>query len=193
MKIGVLALQGDFEAHAKSISACGIEPVLIKKKVHFSGISGIILPGGESTTAIKLFDEDLKKTLFSFVQKGYPIFGTCAGLILISKKLSNSDQFSFGFLSIEAERNAYGSQKESFQEPIAIPLLGTNDFPAIFIRAPQIKKVDSQVEILSVYKKQPVLVREKNILGATFHPELSEDLRIHKFFASWAEKFPGFE
>ncbi len=185
MKIGVLALQGNFERHYKTLEELHQTPVLVKKASHLQDVAGLILPGGESTTHIKLLENsDLLPAIINLYQQKKPIFGTCAGLILISKTIINDSQFSFGFLDISVLRNAYGSQRESFAEDILIPTIGMPKFPCVFIRAPQIVNNIQQpdVEILAKFQDYPILVRQGSLLGATFHPEMTQDIRIHQLF-----------
>lgn len=189
MKIGVLALQGGFQAHARMLSKVNQTPVLVKKKEDLEGLSGLILPGGESTTNIKLMEKaDLKNDIVDFHKKGAPLFGTCAGLILLAKDIVNSDQFRFGLLDLAVARNAYGTQKESFSQDTPIPIVGEPLYHCIFIRAPQIAKVSEKIEVLASLQDQIIFVKQDNVLGATFHPELTEDTRIHKFFVEMCEK-----
>lgn len=185
MKIGILSLQGDFALHAQAIARLGHQPVLVKKPDQLEGIVGLILPGGESTTIIKLLElAGLKSPIVAFYNHGFPVFGTCAGLILIADNIFPQQQFCFGFIPLSIERNAYGSQKDSFIENIAVPSLGEPALSCVFIRAPKISQVSPDVEILAHFQDLPVLVKYKNVLGATFHPELTEDLRIHKLFGA---------
>lgn len=180
MKIGILSLQGDFAAHAESVRRAGSTPVLVKNPHDLEGISGLILPGGESTTHIRLLERaGLQEPIRNL---SVPLFGTCAGLILLASRIIPQEQFSFGFLPITAERNAYGSQKESFIEDVSIPALGTQRFPCVFIRAPKIAAVGPEVDVLATLEESPIFVRYRNFFGATFHPELTEDLRVHKLF-----------
>jgi len=169
--VGILALQGSFEEHAKMIRALGYEVRLVRSMADTADLSACILPGGESTTLMKLLaetglDEWLKKS----AQNGLPIYGTCAGMIVLAK---------LGLIEIDVDRNAYGPQLHSFETDV--DFLG-KPFPGIFIRAPKIIKIGSMVDILSKDGKTPVLVREKNIMAGSFHPELTTDSRIHAYF-----------
>ncbi len=188
MKIGILALQGGFEAHAGMLYKMNQTPVLVKKTKDMEGISGLVLPGGESSTNIKLMDESFQKQIVDFHEKGYPFFATCAGLILLSKNITNSDQFRFGFLDVEVKRNAYGNQRESFSQDVLIESLGKSEFHCIFIRAPKIERTSEKVDVLAQIEKNTILVKEKNILAATFHPELTQDTRIHQMFLNMCEE-----
>jgi 5'-phosphate synthase pdxT subunit len=184
MRIGILALQGAFHAHAQSLKKLNVETILVKTGMDLQNLDGLILPGGESTTHLKLLENsDLISRLQEFYQNKSPIFGTCAGLILIAQNIINYTQFCFNFLPVEIERNGYGSQKESFCCEIDIPSLGEPKFPCVFIRAPKISKMlSNEVKILATWQNVPILVQKDKILGATFHPELTNDLRIHQLF-----------
>jgi 5'-phosphate synthase pdxT subunit len=182
-KIGVLALQGDFEAHAAALRRTGVEPVTVKTSEALRSVEGLIVPGGESTTFFKLAREfGLVETLVQFANQGSPILGTCAGLILLAKQIQNPDQESLGLIDIVTYRNGYGSQKESFEAQARIPVLGRKPFPLVFIRAPVIVELGERVEPLAEYGGKTILARQGNILVATFHPELTEDSRLHEYF-----------
>lgn len=186
-KIGILALQGAYEKHAQAVASLGATPVYVKNIEELNSVSGLIMPGGESTTISKLL---IKTNLFGAIQekgkKGFPIFGTCAGLILLASEILHYDQPKLDLLSVTVERNFYGRQIESFETDISVAL--TNDakkstYHAIFIRAPKITKIDANVvKVLAHYENDPVLVQQNNLLAATFHPELTEDLTIHEYF-----------
>ena len=133
-------------------------------------------------------DEALQKQIVDFHAKGYPFFATCAGLILLSRRITNSNQFCFGFLDIEVARNAYGNQKESFSEDIFIQTLGQPSFHCIFIRAPKIEKMSQKITVLAHIQENTILVKQENILAATFHPELTQDNRIHKLFLDMCQE-----
>lgn len=182
MKIGILSLQGGFQAHAKMIEKLHHTPVYIRKASDFEDISGLILPGGESSTNLKLLDTELLEKINSFYKNGFPIFGTCAGLILLSTEIVHSEQAHLSFLDIVVSRNSYGSQKNSCSENINIPVLGENAFHCIFIRAPKIEKIGSNVQCLATWQNLPIMVQQKNVLGASFHPELTQDTRVHEYF-----------
>jgi 5'-phosphate synthase pdxT subunit len=189
MKIGILSLQGDFSAHAQTITKLGHLPVLVKKRRQLAEVAGLIMPGGESTTFIRLFEKsDLRDGLPQFNEDGFPIFATCAGLILLAQKTVPQSQFSFGFIPLTVERNAYGSQKDSFSDSVEAAALGNTLLPCIFIRAPRIVSAMPDVEVLATHREYPILVRYRNILGATFHPELTDDLRVHHMFVQMCEQ-----
>ncbi len=182
-KIGVLALQGDFEAHRKAIARAGGEAVEVRSAADLEGIDGLILPGGESTTMLKLLDaENLFAPLERFGAEK-PIFGTCAGAILLASEVVNPGQRSLGLLDLTVERNGYGRQIDS---RIAKIDLEGRPAEAVFIRAPIIRRVGPAAKVLASYRNHPVLVEQGKHLAATFHPELSADDRIHRRFVEKA-------
>jgi 5'-phosphate synthase pdxT subunit len=178
--IGVLALQGDFDAHRRRLEELGAKVVLVRKPEQFDGIDGLVIPGGESTTFLKLLGEDGFEELREFVCLR-PTFGTCAGAILLAEEVLNPPQKGLGVLHVTVRRNAYGRQAES---SIREGQLSPGDVPLemVFIRAPKFERLGPKVEVLARDHDDPVLVREGNILAATFHPELSEDTRVHRRF-----------
>ena len=178
-KIGVLALQGDFEAHEKALRESGSEPVLVRTRADLDSIDGLILPGGESTTMLKLLDvEDLFEPLRKFGETK-PIFGTCAGAILLADNVVNPQQRSLGLLDLTLERNGYGRQIDS---RIASIELDGKPAEAVFIRAPIIRRAGPAVRVIASYLGTPVLVENGLHMAATFHPELSSENRIHELF-----------
>jgi 5'-phosphate synthase pdxT subunit len=180
-KIGVLALQGDFEAHAKALERAGAEPVEVRSAEDLQKVEGLVIPGGESTTMLKLLDEEkLLEPLLDFGRRR-PIFGTCAGAILLASDVSNPPQPSLGLMDIGVERNAYGRQLESRIAKLQ-PQGLEGDLEAVFIRAPIIRRVGEHVKVLASYQGDPVLVEQGRHLVATFHPELTDDPRIHLMF-----------
>ncbi|MGA2203605.1 MAG: pyridoxal 5'-phosphate synthase glutaminase subunit PdxT [Terriglobales bacterium] len=182
MKIGVLALQGDFDAHRRRIEELGAEVVLVKKPEQLNEIDGLIIPGGESGTFLKLLGKDGFAKLKDFV-RAKPTFGTCAGCILLATDVENPKQAGLGALDITVRRNAYGRQIDS---SIREGLFLNEPIEMVFIRAPKIERVGEGVEVIATEGKDkdevPVLVRKGKTLAATFHPELSADPRIHKYF-----------
>lgn len=180
-RIGVLAIQGDYAAHAEALAETGAIPVEVRKREELQGLDGLILPGGESTTMLKflerghLFDE-----LKDFCATT-PVFGTCAGAILLAREVRNPAQISLGVLDAVIERNAYGRQIDS-SILVAEWAPGGEKLEMVFIRAPRIVEVGRDVEVLARRDGMPTLVRQKNLMAATFHPELSADRRIHKAF-----------
>jgi pyridoxal 5'-phosphate synthase pdxT subunit len=188
-KVGVLALQGDFAAHAAAIARNGAEPVLVREPNQFASLDGLVLPGGESSTMLKLLHYDnLLEPLEQFAREK-PVFGTCAGAILLARHVSNPSQESLGAMDIDVERNAYGRQLESRVAQIEpSPELRERTWPetveAVFIRAPIIRRTGPEARVLARYHGDPVLVEEGKHLAATFHPELTADSRVHRLFLS---------
>jgi len=183
MKVGVLALQGAFREHVRMLRALGVEAVEIRLPAGLDEVDGLILPGGESTTMRKLMAEyGLVGPIREFAASGKPVFGTCAGLIVMADRLSGRRQELLNLIDIDVERNAYGRQVDSREADISGDALGPEPFHAVFIRAPQILSTGPGVEPLARHRGQVVLARQKNILVATFHPELTGDTRIHELF-----------
>lgn len=183
--VGVLALQGDFEKHIQMLDRLGVPAVEVREKSQLEEIDGLIIPGGESTTIGKLLVRyEMLEALKSFAKAGKPVFGTCAGAILLAKGIEGSNQDRIGVMDIAVKRNAYGRQIESFEADIFVPKIGELPIRGVFIRAPIIKHVEDGVEVLSRFGDSPVLVKQGKILAATFHPELTNDTRIHAFFLS---------
>ena len=187
-KIGVLAIQGDFEAHAAALREAGAEPVLVRKPEQLDGIDGLIIPGGESTTFLKFLERDgFLGSLQSFVRTR-PTFGTCAGCILLANEVTNPSQPSLAVLDAIVERNAYGRQIDStiLVQPTTIP---GGPLEMVFIRAPRIAHTGAGVEVLAQREGFPVLVRQGKLLAATFHPELSQDRRVHRLFVETVKAY----
>ena len=183
MKVGVLSLQGAVEEHLNMVKRCGFQGIKVKTLENLEEVERLIIPGGESTTIGKLAQlYSLDKAIIRRVQEGMPIFGTCAGMILLAKKIQDSEQIKFDLIDITVERNAFGRQVDSFEANLMIDCITKKPFKAVFIRAPYIKKVGDGVSILSEFKGKIVMAREKNILVSSFHPELTNDLRVHKYF-----------
>ena len=193
MRIGVLALQGAFIEHEKILEKIGVETFEIRKKSDLSNavsdnsIDGLIIPGGESTTIGKLLhDLDLFDDIKELISDGLPTFGTCAGLILLAKKIENDDRVHLSLMDIKVKRNAYGRQLGSFFTENEFKHVGK--VPMTFIRAPYITEVGENVEILSEVDGNIVAAKENNILVTSYHPELNDDLRVHKFFIDMCKK-----
>ncbi|MGE5206206.1 MAG: pyridoxal 5'-phosphate synthase glutaminase subunit PdxT [Chlamydiota bacterium] len=180
MKIGVLALQGDFDAHRKRLEELGAEAVLVRKPEQLDEIDALVIPGGESSTFLKLLGEQGFEKLKQFVH-AKPAFGTCAGAILLANQVENPHQPGLGALDITIRRNAYGRQVDSSIRH-AQTTLGSDPLEMVFIRAPKIERVGKEVEVLARESNDPVLVRQGKTMAATFHPELSEDTRVHAAF-----------
>jgi len=186
MKIGVLALQGDFALHVKALARCGVEAVEVRKPEELEDLDGLVIPGGESTTLLKLMEEwRFVPALEKFHAAGKPMFGTCAGLILLARDVDNPRQASLGFIDIGVERNAYGRQRESFSAMGSVELDGEpHRLEMVFIRAPRIRRAGPGVTTLASHGDEPVMAREGSILVATFHPELTNDASIHRYFCA---------
>jgi len=178
MTVGILAVQGDYEAHAQALQRLGATPVLVKHAGQLPEVQGLVLPGGESTTFLKFLNRDgLGAAICQAVHGGMPVLGTCAGAILLAKRVENPPQDSLGLLDATVRRNAYGRQVDSF--------IASGDFQGqpmemVFIRAPQFAELGPDVEVLAVCRDQPVFVRQNNILAGAFHPELGQDGRVHQ-------------
>ena len=183
LPIGVLGLQGDFREHIATLDALGIPSKLIKKSEHLKDISGLIIPGGESTVIDKLSKIfELREPIRNLIQQGLPVFGTCAGLILLSNKLvdGTATQETFGGLEITVQRNAFGSQVDSFESELQFDGLTVK---AAFIRAPIVAEVGADVQVLaSLSDGRIVAVRQKNLLGISFHPEVTGETKVHEYF-----------
>jgi pyridoxal 5'-phosphate synthase pdxT subunit len=180
-RVGVLAIQGDYAAHAEALVESGAEPLEVRKPEELDGLDGLVLPGGESTTVLKFLE---KRQFFDELKeycKQHPVFGTCAGTILLAREVRNPAQRSLGVLDIVVERNAYGRQIDSSILTAETSLPG-GSLEMVFIRAPRIVQTGETVEVLARREDFPTLVRQGNLLAATFHPELSSDRRVHKAF-----------
>jgi 5'-phosphate synthase pdxT subunit len=183
LKIGVLALQGAFDVHAKRLAELGASAHLIRKPDELAALDALVIPGGESTTFLKHLERaGFYDVLNQFVH-AKPVFGTCAGCILLAKNVTNPPQRSFAALDIAVERNAYGRQNDSVILS-AVTTLPGGPMEMVFIRAPRISRLDPNIEVLARRNGDPVLIRSGRILAATFHPELSEDRRVHQLFLS---------
>ncbi len=184
MKIGVLASQGAFIEHIAAIEKLDIEALPVRLPGELKGVDGLILPGGESTTISKLMNAyDLMSEVGALAKNGMPLFGTCAGMIMMAKKISGNGAVSLELMDITVRRNAFGRQVDSFETEIVIAALGKQPFHAVFIRAPLIEQVEKDVEVLAkLPDKTIVAVRQGNLLATAFHPELTNDLRFHQYF-----------
>ena len=184
VKIGVLALQGAVREHIQQLNMLGCDAVAVKTVEDLKGIHGLILPGGESTTMRKLLDRYcLLEPIQMLEKQGLPMFGTCAGLILLAKEVVGYDEPHLGVMDVLVERNSFGRQIDSFEVKLPIPEIG-GDIPAVFIRAPHIVKVGENVEVLALHEDRIVLARDRHLLGCSFHPELTEDVRILQYFVN---------
>ena len=184
-KIGVLSLQGASRRHAEALADAGAHPVEVRTAQDLAGIDAIVLPGGESTTMSRLLElSGLFEPLAERLAAGMPALGTCAGLVLLSAAIldGRADQRSFGVLDVDVRRNAFGRQVDSFEADLHVDGLGGGAFPGVFIRAPIVERVGPGVEVLATVDGLPVLCRQGPVLAAAFHPELSDDLRLHQLF-----------
>lgn len=182
MRVGVLALQGDFREHLKAAEMCGHTPVDVRRVSELESIDSLILPGGESTTIIQLAQNfDLYQPIRSAIAQRLPVYGSCAGMILLADRIIDGikDQKSFGGLDITVRRNAFGRQVDSFESDLDF---NGKSLHAVFIRAPWVEEVGAGVEVLSTAANHPVAVRQGSLLATSFHPELTEDLAVHRYF-----------
>ena len=190
MKVGVLALQGAFREHREVLDALGVDTVEVRVPQQLDALDALILPGGESTTMSRLLDTSgLRAPLGERLAGGLPVFGTCAGMILLAVEVADGrpDQQGFGLVDVTVRRNAYGRQLASFEAPLAVTGLVGGDFPGVFIRAPRIDRTGPGVEVLAGHDGHPVLARQGAAVVASFHPELSGDLRLHEWFLRESE------
>jgi 5'-phosphate synthase pdxT subunit len=185
-EVGVLALQGDVAEHEAMLAASGANPSLVKRAEQLDHLDGLIIPGGESTTIGKLLRRfDLLEPLQQRVKAGFPVFGTCAGMILLAGQIEDAgtDQPAIGGMDITVRRNAFGRQRESFETDLAVPALGDAPLHAVFIRAPLIQRLGDGVEVLATLEDgRVVAAQQDNLLVASFHPELTDDARLHRYF-----------
>jgi pyridoxal 5'-phosphate synthase pdxT subunit len=186
--VAVLALQGDFEAHGRRLRELGLPSIEVRRPEVLDQTDGLVLPGGESTTIWKFFESGpWEESIRRFVEAGRPVLATCAGAIVLASEVSNPAQKGLGLVDITVERNAYGRQADSFVADVEAAAMG-GTLPAVFIRAPKIRRVGPGVSVLATWKGEPVLVRQGAVVAATFHPELTEDVRVHRLtFASLLE------
>lgn len=184
MQVGVLALQGAFAAHSDCLTSIGVQSIEVRTPQQLSSVDALLMPGGESSTMSQLLESSgLFDPIATRIAEGMPVFGTCAGMILLASEIldGRSDQRNFSAIDISVRRNAFGRQVDSFEATINSSV---GDFHGVFIRAPRIERVGAQVEVLGSINDEPVLVRQGNVLAASFHPELSNDARLHEYFVS---------
>ena len=184
MQVGVLALQGAFAAHSDCLASIGVQSVEVRTPEQLNSVDALLMPGGESSTMSQLLESSgLFDPISSHIADGMPVFGTCAGMILLASEIldGRSDQRSFSAIDISVRRNAFGRQVDSFEATVNSSV---GDFHGVFIRAPRIERVGENVEVLGSINDEPVLVRQGNVLAASFHPELSNDARLHEYFVS---------
>ena len=187
--VGVLALQGAFREHVAAVTRLGATAREVRQLKDIDGIDALIIPGGESTTMGKLLNEwNMLEPLRQRILNGMPVYGSCAGLILLCREIENSDQPRLGVLDATVRRNAFGRQVDSFETRLSIAEIGADPIPAVFIRAPVIISVGPNVKVLAEVDGQAVAVRQNNILATSFHPELTPDTRMHSYFLSFCGK-----
>lgn len=191
MKIGVLSLQGAVAEHVRMLEEAGATAIAVKKVEELEDLDGLVLPGGESTTMSKLMHKyGFMEALRQFGQAKKPIFGTCAGAILLANRINGQEDTHLGLMDIKVERNAFGRQKDSFE--VELPVAGVAaDYPAVFIRAPYIMEVGENAQVLAKYEEKIVAAREGHYLAAAFHPELTEDARMHQYFVEMVKEYRG--
>ncbi|MBJ7898233.1 pyridoxal 5'-phosphate synthase glutaminase subunit PdxT [Bacillus atrophaeus] len=188
LTIGVLGLQGAVREHIRSIEACGAAGLVVKRPEQLNEVDGLILPGGESTTMRRLIDTyHFMEPLREFAAQGKPLFGTCAGLIILAKEIQGSDNAHLGLFDVKVERNSFGRQVDSFEADLTIEGLA-EPFTGVFIRAPHILEAGEDVEVLSEHDGRIVAAKQDNLLGCSFHPELTDDHRVTELFVQMVEK-----
>jgi pyridoxal 5'-phosphate synthase pdxT subunit len=188
MRIGVLALQGAFREHLDTLRSIGVEGVRVREPADLEGVSGLILPGGESTTMRQLIDRwGLHDPILAFAETGAPLFGTCAGMIVLASEIAGGEPPILPLLDITVERNAFGRQLESFEAELPVPILGDTPVHAVFIRAPIVDRTGPGVDVLArLDDGRVVAVRERNVIATAFHPELAGETRFHRLLATMA-------
>ena len=188
MRIGVLALQGAFAEHVNVLRSIGVDAVEVRLPEQVPDLDGLILPGGESTTMRRLIDRwGLRQPILDLAARGVPLFGTCAGMIILAKDIADGDEPVLPLLDVTVERNAFGRQLESFETELAVPLLGDQPVHGVFIRAPVIERVGPDVDVMAKLDDgRIVAVRERNVIATAFHPELAGETRFHRLVATMA-------
>ena len=188
-KIGVLALQGAFIEHIKILEQLGVEAVPVRLPEELECLDGIVIPGGESTTIGKLMERwNITPVLKELISNGFPVFGTCAGMILLASQVTGTNGYSLGVMDIGVKRNAFGRQVDSFEIDLSVPVIGEQPFHAVFIRAPWIESIGPDVQVLAQLPDgTPVAARSGNVIVASFHPELTSDTRLHAYFLNLVE------
>ena len=185
-RIGVLALQGGFAEHIAALRTLGVEAVAVRTPAELDGLNGLVIPGGESTTICKLMRESrLDERVRRLIAEGLPVFGTCAGMVLLAQGVPGAEPEPLAAMQLQAKRNGFGRQLDSFETDIEVPVLGLPPFHAVFIRAPWVEALGETTETLATLQDgTPVAVREKNLVATSFHPELTPDQRFHDLFLS---------
>lgn len=192
VRVGVLSLQGDFALHARALAAHQAVPVRVSQPAHLEGLEALVMPGGESTTMLRLLaSTGLRAPLERFVRER-PVMGTCAGVILLSSECDRLPHPPLGVLDVTVERNAYGRQIDSFSDALEVAPLGGR-FDGVFIRAPRLRRVGAGVEVIATHRGEPVGVRQGRVVGLTFHPELTDDARLHGWFLAEVAGFRAAE
>jgi 5'-phosphate synthase pdxT subunit len=195
MKIGVLALQGAFREHLDTLASIGVDGVRVREPSDLDGVSGLILPGGESTTMRQLIERwGLREPILELAERGAPLYGTCAGMILLAAEIAGGEPPILPLIDVTVERNAFGRQLDSFEAELAVPILGDTPVHAVFIRAPIIERTGPGVDVLArLDDGRIVAVRERNIVATAFHPELAGETRFHRLIATMASEYddPG--
>ena len=188
MKIGVLALQGAFREHLETLRSIGVEGVPVRLPADLADVAGLILPGGESTTMRRLVDRwGMREPLLDLASSGAPIFGTCAGMIVLAREIAGGEPPILPLLDVTVERNAFGRQLDSFEADLAVPVLGDQPVHGVFIRAPVIERSGPRVDVLArLDDGRIVAVRERNVIATAFHPELAGETRFHRLLATMA-------
>ena len=181
--VGVLALQGDVDEHAAALERAGARALRVKSADALERVDALVIPGGESTTVMKLLERfGMAEPLVARVRAGMPLWGTCMGLIVAAAAVAESDQPTLGLIDVTVRRNAFGRQNDSVEVDLTIPVLGPVPFPAVFIRAPWVERAGPGVDVLARRDGHGVMVRQANVLGTSFHPELTGDARVHAYF-----------
>lgn len=190
--IGILALQGDFAEHERALQACGVKTVLVTRAAQMADLDGLVIPGGESTTIAKLTANStdcIFDAMKQLARRGVPIYGTCMGTIFLARNIEGSTQGRLALMDITVRRNAFGPQKYSREQYVNVPGLGPEPLPLIFIRGPIITACGDAVEVLASVEEGIVMARQDNLLVTAFHPELTEDLRVHRYFLSMVDAY----
>jgi 5'-phosphate synthase pdxT subunit len=183
--IGVLALQGDVEEHVRAFEAIGARVRTVKDRAGLAAVDGLVVPGGESTTVMRLLDRfGLSEPLVARVREGLPFWGTCMGMIVAAHDVAGLEQKTLGLIDITVRRNAFGRQLASEEVPLVIPVLGSEPFPGVFIRAPWVERIGPGVTVLASHGGHGVFVKQGRTIGTSFHPELTKDARVHAYFAA---------
>ncbi len=190
VSVGVLALQGDFAEHVSVMQQLGVNTLEVRHAKEFDQIDALIIPGGESTTMARLLDlDEMRESLVRYAKEGMPVWGTCAGMIMLSTWVSDGRPEPLGLMDIKVSRNAFGRQVDSFEAALDIPVIGEEKFHAVFIRAPIVDHVEKTVTVLGRLDDSTIVaVKQNSLLATSFHPELTKDYRLHKYFLEFIHK-----